>query len=277
MIKPPVDTVLNSPIDTWPIRHSSMPNNKTLDFYGCDTEELFLENQKKLSGSWIYSENPVTYNFNSHGLRMKKDIQEISKDYIYFGGSSYTLGVGINEEDRFSEKTSKQLGLDFVNFSGPIYGIKLQTVAFFNFLKTNIHLPKILVVEHLPDAYNYYSAGNHLLYKSKYFADAEQYPHHYDAITSLSNTDYFLQESVMYSNFLYSTCKRLNIKLVEISFFKDDEYVKEYNIPVIDRESNKQDLNYCYGRDLFLSHGSYTGHAGIGINQEMTDLLLTLI
>ena len=50
------------------------------------------------------------------------------------------------------------------------------------------------------------------------------------------------------------------------------------NIPSVNRESHIEDLNYCFSRDVYLKDdGTYTGHGGKGVNQEMTDLLLTLI
>jgi len=276
-MKPIVDTILNMPMLEWPIKHPSMPRDTRAEFYGCDSENLLSHNKKILPKNWVYNTTPVKYNFNKQGLRMRKNIENISADYIYFGGSSYTLGVGINEDARFSEKTSSSLNLDFINFSGPIYGIKMQTIAFFNFLNIGIHLPKVLIVEHLPGAYNYYSADNFLLYKSKYAANPEKYSSFYNAHKSLNETDHFFQESVMYANFLKSVCKRLKIKLIEISFYHNDRYTKEFNIVAVDRDSNKENINYCYGRDVYIENGHYTGHAGIGIHNEMTNLLLDQI
>jgi hypothetical protein len=68
------------------------------------------------------------------------------------------------------------------------------------------------------------------------------------------------------------------IEKIGISFYKDDRVVMANNIPSVDRESHITDLNYCFSRDVYLKgDGVYTGHGGIGINQEMTDLLLKLI
>lgn len=278
IMKPVVDTVIPLPQNFWPFKHTSLPNSAVSNFYGSDSEPLFEKNKKELPSNWMYHNEPIVYNFNEQGFRMKKNVQDVKDDYVYFGGSSFTLGIGLHEEDRFSEKVSSVLGLDFVNFSGPIYGIKLQAMSFFNFLQTGMHLPKILVVEHFPDAYNFYSDGNYLLYKSKFKANKEQWPHHYVAFEELDKTDFYIQESTMYANFLKSTCHRLGIKFVEMSFFKDDRVTVANNIPSVDRDSHMDDLNYCFSRDVFLKDdGTYTGHGGRGLNQEMTDLLLTLI
>jgi hypothetical protein len=277
-MKPIVDTIIPLPQDYWPFKHTSLPNSAVWDFYGSDSKSLFEKNQNEIPSNWMYHDTPVIYNFNEQGLRMKKNVQDVKGDYIYFGGSSFTLGCGLNEEDRFTEKVSASLGLDFINFSGPIYGVKLQAMSFFNFLQTSMHLPKVLVIEHFPDAYNFYSNGNYLLYKSKFKANKEQWPHHYAAFEELEKTDFYVQESTMYINFLKSTCHRLNIKLVEMSFYNEDRVVLANNIPSVNRESHIEDLNYCFSRDVYLKDdGTYTGHGGKGVNQEMTDLLLTLI
>lgn len=277
IMKPVVDTVIPMPLDYWPFKHSSLPNGEIWNFYGSDGEQLFEKNNQELPEDWIYHNTPVIYNFNSLGLRMKKEVEEVTSDYIYFGGSSFTLGCGLNEEDRFSEHVSTALGLDFINFSGPCYGIKLQTINFFNFLRTGKHLPKILVVEHFQDAYNFYSQDNYLLYKSKFKASSEQWPHHFAAHAELMKTDFLIQESTMYVNILKSACERLGIKFLEMSFYNDDPVVLANNIPSVDRLKNKDDLSYCFSRDVFNTGNEYTGHGGIGVNKDMTELLLKLI
>ena len=274
MKKPVLETIIPQSPDSWPFRHPSIPENAVWDFYGSDGKELFEKNKKELPSDWIYHNKPVTYNFNQQGLRMKKNVQDVTGDYIYFGGSSFTLGCGLNEEDRFTEKVSKELDLDFINHAGPIYGIKLNTIAFFNFLKTNHHLPKILVMEHFQDCYNFNSNGNYLLYKAKFKPNEEEWPHHLAAHRELMKTDFLIQESAMYSNILKSTCQRLGIKFVEMSFYKDEPAVLENNIPYIDRLKYIDNLSYCFSRDVFNNNGEYTGHGGIGVNKDMTELVL---
>ena len=117
-----------------------------------------------------------------------------------------------------------------------------------------------------------------MLYKSKFKASGEQWPHHFAAHAELMKTDFLIQESTMYVNILKSACERLGIKFLEMSFYNDDPVVLANNIPSVNRESHIEDLNYCFSRDVYLKDdGTYTGHGGKGVNQEMTDLLLTLI
>ena len=277
MKKPVVETIVPQAQDTWPFRHPSIPEAAVWDFYGSDGKELFEHNRTALPEDWIYHNTPVTYNFNQQGLRMKKNVQDVTGDYIYFGGSSFTLGCGLNEEDRFTEKVSSALNLDFINHAGPIYGIKLNTMAFFNFLRSGHQLPKILVMEHFQDAYNFNSNGNYLLYKSKFKANGEAWPHHMAAHTELMKTDFLIQEATMYSNILKSACQRLGIKYLEMSFYKDDPVTLANNLPAIDRLKYQDDLSRCFSRDVFNNNGEYTGHGGIGVNEDMTELLLSLV
>ena len=277
-MKPIVETIVKQPQDQWPFRHPSIPEGQVWNFYGSDGEQLFEKNKTELPPNWMYHNIPVVYNFNKQGLRMKKEVQDVNGDYIYFGGSSFTLGCGLNEEDRFTEKVSSVLGLDFINHAGPIYGIKLNTMAFFNFLRTGHHLPKIVVMEHFQDSYNFNSNGNYLLYKSKFKASQDQFPQHYTAHAELMKTDFLIEEATLYTNILKSACQRLGIKFVEISFYKDEPAVIVNNIPSVDRLTNSNDLSYCFSRDVWNNgDGTYTGHAGVGINQDMTDLLLKLL
>lgn len=268
-----LETKIERDIGTWPFIHPSMPRLKKLNFYGADSEDLYNRNLKYLPSDWIYTNQNIEYNFNSLNLRMRKDIRDVADQYILFSGTSFGMGVGINEDDRFSEQVSIQLDKDFINCCGPSFTIKAQSISFFNFLNTGLLLPKIFVIEYPPSyAYTYYSDNSFLFYYSKNIPEGNA--NHLAAYRHLLETDFFLQESNLYRSMIKNTCTRLGIKFIELSFHKDDNFVTSNNIGTIHIKSNSGDINYCYARDIRHHEGQYAGHPGIGLHKEASTLIL---
>jgi hypothetical protein len=261
-------------IDVWPYSHTSMEAGKQLDYYGTDSVELF-ERNKKQKREWIYNTKPVTYNFNSNGLRMK-ELDKVADNYILFSGASVAMGIGVSQEDRYSDLISNQSNLDFINYAGPTYTIRMQTISFMNLLKSNFKLPKVLVVEYPPcEAYTYYTNNQYIFCYNKHMpTESNEYT---TAYKHLSTTDFFLNEASIHRNMLIGICKRLGIKFIELSFHKDDQFIINSEISCIDINSNNTDINYCYARDLRLQNGALTAHPGIGIHREVTDKILSIL
>jgi len=266
----------------WPITHQAYPKNTQLRFFGTDNKELYERNLERMPDDWIYRDKEIVYNFNNEHLRQKKDLSDVDMDnYAYFTGACYVTGIGVNEEERHSDIVCNELGLDLVTWSAPMAGIKLQVLNFLNFLKIAPRPPKILVVEHiLSHIYSQYSEGEFLLYYNNvHLADPDRFPSHISAYQELLKTDFYYQESVMWTNIARVMCEQLGIKFIETSFYTKDPFIIDHNIPCIDRTKFSQDINYAFARDYRTSQGGnpYASHMGIGVYKEMADLLLTLI
>jgi hypothetical protein len=269
------EVAVDFPLDHWPYLHPNMKKNATTFFLGSDSEELFEHNSKLLSDDWMYKHTPVEYRFNSDGLRMDKNISEVvQNDYFLFSGTSFGMGLGINLEDTIPYKISKKINMDFVNFTGTTFSNKLQTLSFFNFLKSDLPLPKVLIMDWAPiKAYSFMSENKMLYYCGKHLA--KEYSEHYKAFKILKETDAFLIESTINRNMVMATCKRLGIKYVEISLWKD-EFTFKNNLPLIDVDIKKDDINYTYGRDIRIDDtGVYhMGHPGVGIHNAAAEKIL---
>jgi hypothetical protein len=264
-----------STIDAWPYVYVDSPQSQTLSYAGPDSEDLFLRNCKNLDTNWIYRNTPVDYHFNRHGLRMKKDIEQVDDAYILFSGTSYGMGIGIPENHRYSERISSHLNLDFINFCGPTFTTKMQVISFFNLLKTNYHLPKILVIEY-PDhkGYTFYSNSNFICLYDSYLKHLTDYKNIEEIYKQCSSTDILFQESNIYRNMLLATCDRLGIKVIELSFHPNDQFTQENNILGIDAEYKEGDINTLLARDVRTHNGKYTGHPGTGIHNIITQKVL---
>lgn len=258
-----LNTIINYSYDRWPYVHDTMISGKN-NFYGPDSDKLYQRNLKNLDSSWIYHNKNVEYNFNSLGLRMDKEISEVDRNYIYFSGTSFSMGIGICSKDRFSELLSKDLSLDFINYSGPTYTIKLQVLSFFNFLKTN-QKPKILVIEYPPSyAYTFFKNNKAIMYYSKHIPDTE-----YNIVyEEMLKTDFFEHESEIYRSMLTTLCKESNIQLVELSFHPNDVFSSHEGIIVVDPDSiDVNDINQRYARDVMIQNNTVSAHPGIGVHE----------
>ena len=99
--------------------------NQTINFYSTDNKNLFKENNKKLGKEWAYYKANIEYKFNSLGYRTK-EISELSKDFLLTFGCSYTEGVGLYQQEIWTEYVAKFLNLDLYNHAKHSTGPDIQ-------------------------------------------------------------------------------------------------------------------------------------------------------
>jgi hypothetical protein len=119
--------------------HPSIPKSVQLKFWATDSKELFERNKETAPEDWMYHNADITYNFNAHGFRQKKELADINQDnYIYSTGGCISLGVGVNEEDRYTDIVANSLGMDLVTWGSPLGSLKFQAINFMNMLNDRI-------------------------------------------------------------------------------------------------------------------------------------------
>ena len=70
-------------------------SNKTLEFYGTDTQQLYESNLTSQPSDWHYRSKPISYKFNSNGYRaLEWDQYDWSSSIVLFG-CSRVFGVGV--------------------------------------------------------------------------------------------------------------------------------------------------------------------------------------
>lgn len=267
-----LNTIIDFNLTSWPYIHDTMIPNQKLNFYGPDKFELYERNKKYQPNDWLYFKEEIVYNFNSIGLRMKKNIDNVNQKFMYFSGTSFTMGIGVNEEYRFSDLISKELSLDFINYSGATFTNKIQVLSFFNFLKTH-HPPKILVIEYAPSkAYTFFKNNKAISYFSKHIPNTE----YNEIYEEFLNNKFLENESFFYRNLLCVLCQQCNIKLIEISLNHDDLFVQNTDIEIINVNNfNHFDTNQRFARDLIKIDNDFSAHPGIGIHQYISNKILT--
>lgn len=258
---------LNTEIDfhfkDWPYVHDTMSPGSQ-QFYGPDNEKLYQRNLKYQDLNWVYRDKKISYNFNSLGLRMDKELSDVDKEFIYFSGTSFSMGIGVATEDRFSELLSKDLNLDFLNYAGPTYTIKIQVLSFFNYLK-EYQKPKILIIEYPPShAYTFFKQKQAIMYYSKHKPNTE-----YNMLyNQMLGTDFFVKEAEIYSNLLKTLCKECNIRLIEISFHPQDPFALNSGILLIDPDFiDPNNLGDRFARDITIQNQTKSAHPGIGVHR----------
>jgi hypothetical protein len=226
MSKVPMDPLSND-IDPqgWPIVHSSMKPNQYLEFYGTDIKE-------KIDPLW--KGNPISYKFNSLGLRMNKEISDVDKDFMVTFGCSHTVGVGLPLDDTWPSLVSKESGIDYINSAIVGSSIKLNAINFFNMLNYVERLPKAVIFAWPSSTrYCFFHDQKFVFYLPNYITDSETYKKFTDSYKSLLMTDFNVTESAMYRHMIKTTCNRLGIKYIDFSFDQNDEFTIKEKVAII--------------------------------------------
>lgn len=85
-------------------------------FHHADSEDLFTDNKHRFGKEWYWYDKSFSYDFNSSGFRMEKELSQVDySNYYAFFGCSYTLGEGLPLEDTFAYKIAKDHGVDYIN------------------------------------------------------------------------------------------------------------------------------------------------------------------
>ena len=267
-----MDVVVAAGYDVWPIIHSSMIPNSVAKFYGTDTEKDFLINLSRLSDDWAYRTKQIEYKFNSSGLRMNKELDQVSNSHLVAFGCSHTVGVGLALEDTWPHLLAKDLNIDYINSAVSGASIKLNCINFFNMLSKVAVLPKIVAfawpssVRHVT-----YSDGEFLFYLPRFTTDDSKYKYHVKAYENILMTDVLAYDGILYRNMIKNTCERLGIKYCEVTFDDRCEFAKKLNIDVA---MLPKTLN-TMARDVRdKTDGSYFAHVGIDTHALAKALLL---
>ena len=91
--------------------------NKTLLWNTSDNQEIFLKNlqdpeKKQQLENLGFIENPIHYQFNSHGFRTAEFNQPV--DVVCFG-CSFTMGTGVHEFNTWPAQLQTQTGMTVAN------------------------------------------------------------------------------------------------------------------------------------------------------------------
>jgi hypothetical protein len=89
-----------------------------IPFYaGLQTDKLGMDSKEHSANPRIFAQwAPVTYQFNEIGFRTHS-ANQMKSDAILVLGDSFTLGLGVNVSDRYTDILEKQLSHQVLNFS----------------------------------------------------------------------------------------------------------------------------------------------------------------
>lgn len=119
----------------------------TYYFDSTDTEKGYKDRCKNIP-NWRWKDQEIVYKYNSWGHR-SKDISNLDKNnFMLTFGCSYTAGIGIREEDIWTSKVSKSLGLDLYNAAIEGTGCDIQAYNTMHWISnTAFPKPKLVVVQ----------------------------------------------------------------------------------------------------------------------------------
>lgn len=86
-------------------------------YAGLQTDTLGMDSRKHSVDPCVFDQQlPVTYQFNEIGFRTHS-VTQIKSDAILILGDSFTLGLGVNISDRYTDILEQQLSHQVLNFS----------------------------------------------------------------------------------------------------------------------------------------------------------------
>ena len=127
--------------------------NQTLSWASTDSMDRFAELSESEDQELVdlvadYTEDPVTYEFNSYGYRSPEFDEVEDGNFILVSGCSHTVGIGNRYKDLWWVKLGEQLDMPVVNLAQESYGPD------FMFYNTNLWInrkyptPKIAIYQH---------------------------------------------------------------------------------------------------------------------------------
>lgn len=237
-----------------------------------DTKDKHTYNKNRFGSEWIYSESNFSYNMNSYGYRMDKELCDVDfNNYYAFFGCSFTVGVGLPNNETFVYRIAKDSNVDYIN--GAIGGAS-PSLCYYNFVQlmsTAPKYPKCVIINWPPITRQCYWYENELQFKGPNFS-------------TLSNIDYWnetyenviMEESHLHNTFdcmrrtIHIICNLSNIKLFEFSSHALDYETKYPDMCMIPVDSynnvspnifnSVEVINKRCARDVNID---YIGHPGI--------------
>jgi len=133
----------------YPIIENILQSNKTMEFNSTDNEYEYIKNKEKLGKEWYYYDKKIEYKYNSWGYRCK-EFNQLNDDYILTFGCSFTEGIGLDYNDMWTTKLSKETGLDVFNMGMGGTGVDFQfynTTLVHNYILNNNKPPKLVIYQ----------------------------------------------------------------------------------------------------------------------------------
>ena len=118
------------------------PKNRQLKYWAGDTPSMFKNLQSNPNG---FTEDNVTYTFNSHGFR-GEDLDVLAKYKVLIVGDSHTFGVGLDDTQTWTHqfKTILPIETNVINLS--IAGASMDYISRALFQSIDTIKPNVVIV-----------------------------------------------------------------------------------------------------------------------------------
>ena len=248
------------------------PHQNLLDvevnFAHTDSEEVYKQNLKKYGSEWYYAKNPITYNFNRLGYRMKQ-LEDIDYDNYYaFFGCSFGVGIGLDLKDTYAYKIAKKANVDYVNASIGGGSVDLVHYNLVNLLYRAPNKPKIIFIN-WPTIYRtFYWEEEKMIFmlpslRQKYWEKS------YEEFVMSDSHVFKRFENIR--NTIKLICNLANIPVFEMTTHQDleDTTFKHRHPSIItditmsyENFENPRDLHHNRARDIGKTSAGVTSHPG---------------
>lgn len=245
----------------------------SFNFMFGDSEELFRENKTRLDKSWHWynSEGRITYNINSSGFRMNKELDQIDLDNYFISlGCSFAFGLGLPHNDIYTQVLSQRLGCDAVLLATPGHGMDTFFHNFFTWIETYKKPPKFVILGHSSaDRKTYWFNDIPVMYISDHFKNSGKH-------RDVTYKEFLLYETSLYVDYkvkrlaIKSYCDSSNIPFIEFTGFQKQKLLNDLGISYL----NVDRVNLPMARDRHIKDGLIITHPGYEFQQNVVRYVL---
>lgn len=251
----------------------------TSDFAHTDNESLFNKNLRNFGTDWYWSDKKITYNFNSYGYRMNKELEEVDFDNYYaFFGCSFTTGTGLPLEETYAYKIAQKANVDYVNAA---VGGGNVDFAHMNFVQMFRHAPKLpkAVIINWPELSRtcFWSEDKLQFYLVN---DKKNEAWHWGKAYQA----FLMEQSHMDNRFnlirnnVQAMCEIANVKLFELSTYQADPHFHITHTGIhtvsLNPEIQTNDIEYynkVFARDIIVREPTPLAHPGIYFQDRVVE------
>lgn len=187
--------------------------NMSTYWSGSDTLELYNKNLNELGPDWEWANKTIEYKFNEFGHR-SKSIRDLDKDFILCFGCSFTVGVGVQEQETWPHQLSRMFGLDYYNAGVGGAGMDICYYNSILWKANNLPLPSLVVVAWPEDTRKSFAItdGEDILLDV-----SNQRSEMYSKLYVTDTAEQVINNIAWYEGF-NSIWESLNIKVVNVNF-----------------------------------------------------------
>lgn len=265
-----------------PILYRRVNVQSPVKFWSTDDSFKFKKNSK--NPQWPWHDRELDYRFNSWGYRTV-EYADLGEDFILTLGCSNTEGIGICEEDRWSNRLASALGCEL--YCAGLYGQGSDTVARQSVLwSKRLRLPRAVYIQWPSVTRKTFASLSRPLKNRRAWQSLTSTPIHFTVESNWNTVDgvwfmkrYTAEEGEMVVNFWQNVeladlaWRSVGVPVIHFTWEPENmRYLDFCSVSMIDLHDYLTAEDYDFARDYYKG----MGHQGTRFNHRVAETLYDL-